>query len=83
LGEIHRQSSLLEMLSNPAVFGPPAAVDLPGGSATYIRRNIHKNAIDSHRFRQQRKATMPMLFWLPTIFGGAFFELARITCERW
>jgi hypothetical protein len=26
---------------------------------------------------------MPMmLFWLPTIFIGAFFELARIACER-
>ena len=25
---------------------------------------------------------MPILFWLPTIFMGAFFELARITCER-
>jgi hypothetical protein len=25
---------------------------------------------------------MPMmLFWLPTIFIGAFFELARIACE--
>ena len=22
--------------------------------------------------------TMPMLFWLPAIFMGAFFELARI-----
>jgi hypothetical protein len=28
------------------------------------------------------KSTMPMmLFWLPTIFIGAFFELARIACE--
>jgi hypothetical protein len=24
---------------------------------------------------------MPILFWLPTIFMGAFFELAKIACE--
>ena len=38
---------------------------------------------DSHHFRQlvARKATMPILFWLPAIFMGAFFELARIACE--
>jgi len=32
--------------------------------------------------RRVEKPTMPMmLFWLPTIFIGAFFELARIACE--